>query len=91
MDAQCATEHKNSRPVGPGETVSEEGEEMEEEKEEQLKKHERERPGAPAQSSPLERTARAQSAELAPWTCRSEGEAKRGILRTVLVSVSSFI
>lgn len=79
MDTQCATttnpEYKNSHLITPGrdgELLSEEEEEMEEDREGQLNKNER--LSTPAQSNPLEHKAQTQSSELAQWTCHSEGE-----------------
>lgn len=88
MDTQCATttkpEYKNSHLTTPatslgsggrdGEVMSEEEEEMEEDKVDQLNKNERERLSTLTQNNPLERKAQPQSSELAQWTCHSEGE-----------------
>lgn len=96
MDTQCATttnpEYKNSHLITPatslgsggrdGEVMSEEEEEMEEDKVDQLNKNERERLSTLTQNNPLEHKAQPQSSELAQWTCHSEGETKKN--RTLL-------
>lgn len=88
MDTQCATttnpEYKNSHLIAPatslggggrdGEVMSEEEEEMEEDKVDQLNKNERERLSTLTQNNPLEHKAKPQSSDLAQWTCHSEGE-----------------
>lgn len=79
MDAQCATAENPECKDGhfvtapSGEVMSEEEEDMEEDKGDQLNQNERERLSSPAQSNPHKR----QSSELAHWTCHSEGEIRK--------------